>query len=115
MKNSAVLFASLSPEDFGCIKYVSSLFRSLFAFEKVDILNKNCSVVMPKYIGDVHNIVIKKYIERGTFAKRHLSMQPFFIMNKLGNTNYILLSVSKSNCRLGRLVGIFVVCSFITH
>lgn len=64
-KKTSVIFLSLASDDFGIVKNVSNSFASVFNYDKSEVVGKNCSCLMPRNIGVVHDKILKNYISRG--------------------------------------------------
>lgn len=46
----------------------------MIGYAREDIVGRNVSSLMPQFIGDKHNQMLKAYIERGTLSQRSVEL-----------------------------------------
>ena len=59
-------------DSLGKISRTSNLFKELIGYSQEEIIGRNISALMPLFIGDKHNSMLKAFIERGVQSQRSI-------------------------------------------
>lgn len=80
---SCVIFVSLL-RPIGLIKKASKTVYTVFGYNRGEILNKNCSILMANAIADKHNRILENFVEYGSMKLIDKGVMNITAKNKSG-------------------------------
>jgi PAS domain S-box-containing protein len=58
-----MIVISATRDNYGRVIHANDEVECLLGYKRKDLIGKNVSIVIPKIIGEIHDLFIKKYLE----------------------------------------------------